>query len=182
LSNLDIERLGYNEWFDEASRDYLRDGFSVARVVEVNKGNYRVNDGLHEILAELSGKFIFDVESSINFPTVGDWVVIQAFENYSLSIIHHLLPRKSVLKRKASGKAVEFQLIAANIDYGIIVEPANPTMRLNRLERYLVMVNESKIQPVVVLTKSDLLSADETASVQDKIKSLNCRTRQGSET
>jgi len=143
-------------------------------VIEVNKGNYRISDGRHEILTELSGKFMFDADSASSFPTVGDWVVIQAFDNHSLAIIHQLLPRKSVLKRKEAGKAVEFQLIAANIDYGLIVEAADPAMNLNRLERYLVMVNESKIQPVVILTKIDLLSAEELATVEDRIKPLNC--------
>lgn len=171
----ELERLGYNEWFDEASRGHVQDGFSVARVVVVNKGDYRVSDGLHEIRAELSGKFMFSAQSNTDFPTVGDWVVIQALDNYSLAIIHQVLPRRSVLKRKESGKAVEFQLIAANIDYGLIVESADSTMNLNRLERYLVMVNESKIQPIIVLTKIDLLSTAETATVQERMEPLNWR-------
>jgi ribosome biogenesis GTPase / thiamine phosphate phosphatase len=174
LSEQNLERLGYSAWFEETDSATLQDGFAVARVIEVNKGNYRVSDGQHEIHAELSGKFMFDAESVSSFPTVGDWVVIQDFDNHSLAIVHQLLPRKSILKRKEAGKAVEFQLIAANIDYGLIVETANPEMNLNRLERYLVMVNDSKIQPIVILTKIDLMSAAEIATMHEQMKLLNC--------
>jgi hypothetical protein len=88
------------------------------------------------MVAELSGKFLFNVENSIDYPTVGDWVSIQCFDNYSLAIIHHILPRKSLLKRKDPGKAVEFQLIAANIDYAFIMQAVDSNFNLNRLERY----------------------------------------------
>lgn len=55
-------------------------------------------------------------------PAVGDWVYAQLFDYDELAIIHDIIPRKSLLKRKASGKKVEFQLIAANIDTAIIMQ------------------------------------------------------------
>ena len=58
MLNKTLERLGYNEWFEETSRDSIQGNFSAARVVEVNKGNYKVNDGMHEMFAELSGKLM----------------------------------------------------------------------------------------------------------------------------
>ena len=82
------------------------------------------------------------LEDNTDFPTVGDWVAIQALDNYSLAIIHYTLPRKTLLKRKEPGKKIEFQLIASNIDYGLIVQSAN-SLNLNCLERYLVMLNDS---------------------------------------
>lgn len=175
MLNNTLERLGYNEWFEKTSIDSIQGNFSAARVIEVNKGNYRVNDGMHEMFAELSGKLLFSAENSIDFPTVGDWVAIQALDNYSLAIVHQVLPRNSLLKRKEPGKAVEFQLIASNIDYGLIVETADCRLNLNQLERYLVMVNESKIQPIILLSKIDLLSESEIATVHDKMSSLKCR-------
>ena len=80
------------------------------------------------------------------------------------------MPRKSILKRKDPGKAVEFQLIAANIDYAFIMQAVDSNFNLNRLERYFVMTNESKIQPIVILSKTDLLSEEELAEISDKIK------------
>jgi ribosome biogenesis GTPase len=145
-----LTKLGYDEWFETKSNEYVKDGFSIARIVEVNKNNYKVSDGNHDVFAELSGKFLFVSENSTDYPTVGDWVVVQFFDDYSLAIIHHILPRKSLLKRKDPGKAVEFQLIAANIDCAFIMQAVDSNFNLNRLERYFVMINESKIQPIVI--------------------------------
>ncbi|RPI02366.1 MAG: ribosome small subunit-dependent GTPase A [Calditrichaeota bacterium] len=173
LSRPSLESLGFDEWFEQKSKDSLKDGFSLARISEVNKSNYQVSDGRQEILAELSGKFLFNIENSIDYPTVGDWVVVQYFDDKSLAIIHHILPRKSLLKRKDPGKAVEHQLIAANIDYALIVQSVDSNFNLNRLERYFVMINESKIQPIVILSKTDLISEDELAKIGDSIKRFN---------
>ncbi len=170
-----LKQLGYDEWFHASSLQFLHNGFSIARIVEVNKGNYRVNDGLHEMVAELSGKFLFGTENGSDFPTVGDWVVIQALDQFSLAIIHHIVPRKSLLKRKEPGKVIDFQLIAANIDYGLIVQSADSHFSCNRLERYLVMINESKIAPIIVLSKIDLLSNSELAEIEAQVKKLNTK-------
>jgi ribosome biogenesis GTPase len=176
-SKISLEKIGYDDWFELKSKEYLQDNFSVARIVEVNKENYKVSNGRNDIFAELSGKFLFNIENSMDYPTVGDWVVVQCFDDYSLAIIHHLLPRKSLLKRKDPGKAVEFQLIAANIDYAFIMQSADSDFNLNRLERYLVMINESKIQPVIVLSKTDLISEDELSLMSDKINRFNNKYR-----
>jgi len=168
-----LEKLGYDEWFELKSKEYIKDNFSVARIVEVNKNNYKVSNGQHDIFAELSGKFLFNIENSIDYPTVGDWVAVQFFDDDSLAIIHHILPRKSLLKRKDPGKAVEFQLIAANIDYAFIMQSVDSNFNMNRLERYFVMINESKIQPIVVLSKTDLISEDELSEISEKINRFN---------
>ena len=173
LSKTSLEKLGYDEWFEFKSKEYIKDNFSVARIVEVNKNNYKVSNGQCDIFAELSGKFLFNIENSIEYPTVGDWVVVQCFDDYSLAIVHHILPRKSLLKRKDPGKAVEFQLIAANIDYAFIMQSVDSNFNLNRLERYFVMINENKIQPIVVLSKTDLISEDELSEISNSIKRFN---------
>ena len=85
-----LEQFGYDEWFQNRSNEFIKDNFSVARIVEVNKNNYKVSNGQHDIFAELSGKLLFNIENSIDFPTVGDWVVVQCFDDYSLAIIHHI--------------------------------------------------------------------------------------------
>ena len=173
LLKTSLEKLGYDEWFDLRSKDYLEDNFTITRIVEVNKNNFKVSNGRHEIFAELSGKFLFNIENSIDYPTVGDWVVAQCFDDNSLAIIHHILPRKSLLKRKDPGKAVAFQLIAANIDYAFIMQSVDSNFNLNRLERYFVMINESKIQPIVILSKTDLISQVELSEIIDKINLFN---------
>ncbi len=172
MENTSIELLGYDEWFHDVSQSVIQAGNIPSRVIEVNKGNFRVSDGNNEMTAELSGRFLFSAETSTDFPTVGDWVMIQPLDNNSLGIIHHILPRKTLLKRKEPGKKIDFQLIAANIDYGLIVQPAD-ALNLKSLERYLVMLNESKIVPVIISSKTDLLSASELEDLQTQISKLN---------
>ena len=173
LSKPSLEKLGYDEWFESKSKEYINCDFSIARIVEVNKNNFKINDGRHILFAELSGKFLFTTENSLDYPTVGDWVIAQCFDEHSPAIIHHILPRKSLLKRKDPGKAIEFQLIAANIDYAFIMQAVDSNFNMNRLERYFVMINESKIQPIVILSKTDLISEEELAEISDKIKRFN---------
>ncbi len=171
MNNTLLEKLGYDTFFHEASTELLTDDFTMARVIEVNKNSYMVSDGSHEMLAELSGKFLFDAEETLDYPTVGDWVAIQALDNYTHAIVHATLPRKTILKRKESGKRVEFQLIASNIDIGLIVQSANNINR-NLLDRYLVMLNEYGIEPLVIISKIDLLTSEELDAVKESLTNL----------
>lgn len=173
MSKTPLKKLGYDDWFESKSQEYLKDDFSVARIVEVNKNNYKVSNGQSDVFAELSGKLLYSFEKSIDFPTVGDWVIVQYFDANSLAIIHSILPRKSLLKRKDPGKAIEFQLIAANIDYAFIMQSVDSNFNLNRLERYLVMVNESKIQPIIILSKTDLISDHDLSEIRNQVNRFN---------
>ena len=84
--------------------------------------------------------------------------------------IHHVLPRRSFLRRKAAGRDVEFQMIAANIDVAFIVQSCHFDFNVRRLERYLVMVREGHIEPVVLLTKTDLVTPEELEQLIGRIR------------
>lgn len=163
-----LTTLGFNSWHKE-KYGIPEEHLSFYRITEVHRGNYTLSNGEHESLAELSGRFLYQAEESLDYPTVGDWVLAQGFDSSS-AIIHALLPRKSVLKRLDPGKAVSFQLIAANIEYAFIVQSVNANFDLNRLERYLVMVNESGITPIILLTKSDLISGEQLKKIMETLE------------
>ena len=135
--------------------------FEIARVVAVHKDSYTLTNGDVEVIGELVGKIMYSASSPLDYPAVGDWVLANFYDENSFAIIHEILARKSLLKRKTPGKKVDFQVIAANVDVAFIVQSLNENFNLRRLERYLVMVNESNIEPIVLLSKSDLLSSDE---------------------
>jgi ribosome biogenesis GTPase len=170
--NTGLESLGYDQWFRETGAKCLQGGLSPARVVEVNRNSFRVSDGGHEMPAEPAGRFLFAAGESIDLPTVGDWVAIQALDNHSFAVIHAVLPRRTLLKRKEPGRRVGFQLIASNIDCGLVVQSAG-SLNLNGMERYLVMLNESGIRLLVVANKTDLLSSSELTEVRDQLTKLN---------
>jgi ribosome biogenesis GTPase / thiamine phosphate phosphatase len=165
-----IEKIGFDEWFRE--RVEGETGFEIARVVTVNKNSLEVTMGDGEIYAELTGKFLFLTESSVDFPVVGDWVYVQLFDDNTLAIIHNIFPRKTLLKRKTPGKRVDYQVIAANVDYAIIVQALDSNFNIRRLERYLVMINESKIVPIVLLSKKDLISEGEAEEKIGEIRKI----------
>lgn len=82
--------------------------------------------------------------------TTGDWLII---ENGTAA---HLLPRRSVLMRRAAGVATAGQAVAANIDLVFITVALGVSIKLRRIERALAMAWSSGAAPVVLLTKSDL--------------------------
>ncbi|MEN2768792.1 ribosome small subunit-dependent GTPase A [Ornithinibacillus xuwenensis] len=143
---------------------------SVARVLTVQKGIYRISDGELEYLATLSGKFINNAQSSLDFPAVGDWVEVQKLVDEKKAIINGILPRKSQFTRQAAGNKTEAQIVAANIDIVFIVNSLNHDLNLRRIERYVLLAYESGATPVVVLTKKDEAS---TEVIEEAIASVH---------
>ncbi|MDH3348067.1 MAG: ribosome small subunit-dependent GTPase A [Desulfobulbaceae bacterium] len=167
-----LENLGLDKYFVEKITPERLEDFEIARVVAVHKDSYTISNGEVDVLAELVGKILFSASSPIDYPTVGDWVLANFYDENTFAIIHEILSRKTLLKRKTPGKKVDFQLIAANIDVAFIVQSLNDNFNLRRLERYLVMANESNIQPIVLLSKSDLLNNEDIANKIDKIQKI----------
>jgi len=168
-----LENIGFDKWFIEQTQLIDKKDFSPARVIQVNKDNYLIRNEKNEIKAEVTGKLLFNADSGTSMPAVGDWILVQYFDDESLAIIHEILPRKSILKRKVAGKNIDFQVLASNIDTAFIVQSLDSNFNLRRLERYLVMINESKIQPSVLLSKSDLIDESELQNNIKEIKDIN---------
>lgn len=172
-----LENLGFSEWFQEKLDPSKLNDFQLARVTTVYGENYVITNGVRDITAEITGKIMFSAESSLDYPTVGDWCFFQQFDEDSLAIIHEIFERKSILKRKRAGKSVEFQSIAANIDCALIVQSLDSDYSIRRFERYLVMAREGNIQPVFLLSKSDLLSEAEIDEKKAEILESNPNTQ-----
>jgi len=165
-----LNKYGFDRWRLDRPDFDCPDGHTVARVVAVHRDSYVLTDGEQEFPAELMGKIVYSADSPLDFPAVGDWVLAVLYDGGAFAIIHEILPRTSVLKRKTPGKKIDFQLIAANIDLAFIVQSLNDNFNLRRLERYLVVVNESQIVPVVLLSKTDLIDPE---TVSSRISEIN---------
>ncbi|UCE41340.1 MAG: ribosome small subunit-dependent GTPase A [Candidatus Aminicenantes bacterium] len=168
-----LEELGFDDWFQKRWSSSRVHEYSVARLTAVNKDNYIIRNEEAEIPAEVTGKLMYGARSNLDLPAVGDWVCVQYFNENTLAIIHEILPRKSLLKRKVAGKKIELQLIASNIDFAFIMQSVEFDFNLRRLERYLIMANESHIKPVILLSKRDLISAEDLKKEIRAIKSTN---------
>jgi ribosome biogenesis GTPase len=158
-----LKALGYEHLYPNPDAAPPSDPDWVpARVLTRGRDSYLIHDGHHSIPAELAGRLAFGADSALDLPAVGDWVLVQVADP-SLAIIHQLLPRRTLLQRKTAGKKIGRQLIAANIDTALIVQSLDRDFNLRRLERYLVMVHQGGIQPLVLFSKRDLLAPDEVS-------------------
>ncbi len=163
-----LEELGYSSWFAEQV-DPDTD-CAVARVMAVHKGESEVSDGASTRSAKMTGRLRHHAQSKLDYPTVGDWVLVKDFDSADPGRIEKVLNRQTELKRKTAGRTTRYQLIAANIDTAFIMQTVGPGYNLKRLERYLVMVNESGIEPVVLLSKADLLDADDLTQRIEEVR------------
>jgi len=174
---MELSELGLDGWFDDLAREACKPEHRIARVTVVDRGWYVVRNEDGEVSARATGRFLHSTESTSDMPCVGDWACVHYQDEDNSASIHAILPRKSSLRRKSVGKNIEFQMIAANIDVAFIVQSCHYDFNVSRLERYLVMVNKGHVEPVLVLTKTDLVSAEELEQLISSIRQAGIRTR-----
>lgn len=184
-----LEDWGYSPDWEKIRIQNGWEEFSVGRVTIEHRGKYIVRNEKGEYLSEVLGNLLYTAESKRDLPCVGDWVAISEYEE-GKAIIHSVFPRFSILERQAVGKTGKKQIIASNLDYAIIVQSLNRDYSVNRIQRYMSLVHSSRIQPIIAITKIDLLDEKEVAGhlqeIQDRIQnvpilSLSNKTGEGVE-
>jgi len=167
---MELSELGLNRWLADQASQLCAPDESIARVTAVDRDRYLIRNERGEMPAELKGRLVHVTESRSELPCVGDWVCVSYHDQASHAIIHRTLPRASFLRRKAPGRNVEIQMIATNIDVALIVQSYHFDFNIARLERYLVMVGEGGIEPLILLTKTDLVSPETLAELIARIR------------
>ena len=160
-----------------------------ARIVEQHRSGYRVAESLEdahpaESLPEWqrAGSYRKGELNPESRPAVGDWVLVEGQAPNALRIVA-LLPRYSAIKRGAAGEHYRQQVIAANIDTAFVVCGLDADFNPRRIERYLLLIAGSGVQPVVVLTKVDKDGADleaataALATLQVPVHAVNAKSR-----
>ena len=92
--------LGLTTELSEYIKVHISSGLTIGRVTQEHRERYAVSTGDREYEAEITGNMRFTASSRSEFPAVGDWVAMMAYDTDS-AIIHQILPRKSVLERQA---------------------------------------------------------------------------------
>ncbi len=164
-----LEDLGYNDQLEKYRIENKLIDFEIGRVVSEHKERYVVKTEKGDLEAEITGNLRFSARNREDFPAVGDWVALTVYES-DFSIIHKILPRFSIISRQAVAQFGEIQIIATNIDYALLVQAADRDFNINRLERYLTICNSSKVSPIIILSKIDLISEYMKSEILEKIK------------
>ncbi len=136
----------------------------TARVVEEQRGSYRLLSEDTEYLADLAGRLRHWAGVRAALPAVGDWVrAVAGTRGTGRAVIHEVLPRWSRISRSAAGNPTEEQVLAANVDTAFIVTSLNLDLNPRRLQRYVTLARNGGVTPVVLLTKADLCANTESA-------------------
>ena len=164
-----LENLGYNNELEDSRKVQGLDSFIIGRVILKHRDRYTVKTESCEFECELIGNLRFTITDESELPFVGDWVAISEYD-VDKALIHAVLQRNSILERKAIGKLGQTQIIATNIDVGLIIQSVKRDFSINRLERYLTICNASKIDPIIVLSKVDLIEESELKELLTKVR------------
>ncbi|NTU57880.1 MAG: ribosome small subunit-dependent GTPase A [Chlorobiaceae bacterium] len=164
-----LNELGWNDWFERHAE--CEPSETIARVAAVDRDQLLLVDPSGAFRARLAGSYLYRHHLPHELPCVGDWVCLEKHPGDDIGVIHALLERKSSLRRKSAGNVIGYQMIAANIDYVVIVQSCHFDFNLKRLERYLVMVMEGGAEPCILLTKTDLVDPSVLAAQISEIRS-----------
>lgn len=161
-----MEKIGWNAFFEEQYQPYKEQGFGVGRVLKESRHQYKIYTPRGIVDGDVSGHFQYTAINRADFPTVGDWVVIRQHDDYAQ--IEKVLTRATAFSRNRAGTEIQEQVVAANIDYLCIVcgLDGGRNFNLRGVERYIAMTTEGGAKPVIVLNKSDLCADTELAILQ----------------
>jgi ribosome biogenesis GTPase / thiamine phosphate phosphatase len=123
----------------------------------------RVDFGRVTVLTAAGSQFATPGDDGV---ATGDWVIIDGER------VAAVLPRRSSFVRgdPMEGKALDEQVLAANLDIVLVVQSLTNGPNVRRLERELVLAYESGATPVIVLTKADEVTEADVDNAIDEIE------------
>lgn len=158
-----LDSLGWNESFEAAFQPHAQRGLSPGRVSGEHRGQVDLLTANGPVRAFVRGT----LQGGPGAPGIGDWVGVRLTDDPTLpAMVEVVLPRATQFVRKAAGRSSAGQLIAANIDVVFVVTSLNSDLNLRRVERYLAAVVAGGAEPVVVLTKADLVDDAEAIAAR----------------
>jgi ribosome biogenesis GTPase len=157
-----IEEFGWSEQLRRQFAPFAARGLQPARVTVQQRGLFTLAALDGELHGRIAGRLAHDAAPG-ELPVAGDWVAIAARPAEGAATIHAVLPRRTAFVRRAADTTQGAQVVAANVDIALLVAALSGDFNLRRLERYLAAARESGAQPVVLLTKADLVDDVESA-------------------
>ncbi|WP_237407383.1 ribosome small subunit-dependent GTPase A [Streptomyces sp. M2CJ-2] len=144
---------GWDGTWADAFAPYEAEGLLAGRVVRVDRGQCDVVTADGTVRADTA---FVTPRDPLRVVCTGDWVAVEP-EGGTPRYVRAYLPRRTAFVRSASSERSEGQILAANVDHAVIAVSLAGELDLARIERFLALAWESGAQPVVVLTKADLV-------------------------
>jgi ribosome biogenesis GTPase len=144
---------GWDDVWEAEFRPYAESGLVPGRVVRVDRNMCDVVTSQGAARADTA---LVMPEDPMRIVCTGDWVALDP-EGMDPRLVRALLPRRTRIVRSTSSKRSEGQVLATNVDHVVICVSLAAELELGRLERFLSLDWESGAEPVVVLTKADLV-------------------------
>jgi ribosome biogenesis GTPase len=152
-----LSLFGWGDFFENQIPDLVLNQSFPARIICEERNLYRIQAGPNKFFwASVSGKLNFNAFTRMDYPAVGDWVMVELPAQSERGIIHHILSRKTALYRKQIGASADKQILSTNIDTVFITTSANEDFNYRRVERYLSVALDSGAKPIILLTKTDV--------------------------
>lgn len=150
-----LRKLGWNDSLEQDLKAADGHPDKVGRVMSAQRNLFLVSNGQTERLCSPSGKLMHCRQGG--YPVTGDWVLTDG------DVIKRVLYRNNILCRGEAGArgkhavaSIREQPIAANVDMVFIVCGLDRDYNIRRIERYMALVYNCAMAPVIVLTKADL--------------------------
>lgn len=164
-----LAAYGWDEGWEAEFAPYAAQGLVPGRVVRVDRGQCDVATPVGVVRADT--EFVVP-RDPMKVVCTGDWVAVDAV-GPDPRYVRTLLPRRTAFVRSTSSKRSEGQVLATNIDHIVICVSLAVELDLGRIERFLALAMssssgdallhesalswESGVQPLVLLTKADLV-------------------------
>ena len=149
--------LGWDERWSESFAPFAAAGLEPGRVLAGDREGLRVGTAAGEEPALVPGRLLHHAASPAELPCTGDWLAMRRLAAGEPLLVEAVLPRRGALVRRAAGRRTEPQALAANVDTALLVSALTGDFNPRRLERWLALAREAGAEPVVVLTKEDLV-------------------------
>ncbi|WP_324786840.1 ribosome small subunit-dependent GTPase A [Streptomyces sp. H51] len=143
---------GWDEAWATAFAPYDTEGLLPGRVIRVDRGQCDVVTADGVLRADTA---FVTPHDPLRVVCTGDWVAVEPAGDPRY--VRTYLPRRTAFVRSTSSKRSEGQILAANVDHAIVAVSLAVELDLGRIERFLALAWESGAQPLVVLTKADLV-------------------------
>ncbi len=159
----ELGRLGWDPAWEVARTAADPDArWQPVRIAAEHRGAYHALGPGGVAWVEVTGRAFHAAGDKRALPAVGDWVLVErwgeAVAGAGAAVVRALLPRRSFLVRRAAGEATAPQPLAANVDTGIVMTSANADLSIARIDRYVGLLRDGGIAPVLVLSKIDLVA------------------------